>query len=66
MSKIVEPTADTQVVITRTDLLQFLYPIRVGMAEITRQLTDINRKMDYLALRRRTPVVALRPIKARR
>jgi hypothetical protein len=61
MSKILEPTGGTQVIIARADLAQFLYPIRVCMAEIARELRDINRKLDRLAPRRRARIVALRP-----
>jgi hypothetical protein len=66
MNKILEPTGETQVIITRVDLIQFLIPIRVGMAEIARELRDVNRKLDGIASRRRASIVALRPIKERR
>lgn len=66
MSKILEPTGDTQVIITRADLVQFLYPIRLGMAELARELRDINHKLDRVAPRRRARIVALRPIKEQR
>jgi len=49
MSKIKDPNRDVQVAITRDDLTQFLYPLRVDLAAIVRRIDDINRKLDRLA-----------------
>jgi hypothetical protein len=59
MRKGTEPRHGHQVAITRGDLAQLLYPIRVDMARIARQIEDIGRQLRCAGTRRNERAVPL-------
>lgn len=65
MKRLANPGHDLQAVVTRADLLQLLYPVRVDLAVLARLLHDINQKLDRLEPRRLAPIAALRPSRTR-